>query len=168
MEERRRNRAETWQGFYYISLTLRCALSEGEHIFKDTSAHEKDLESAEIYFENPIPVKPCTLCVCVCSHLFEEASWVLADLCEAGNDVVEVEVGQGGAVAALPLHLQQQQVPAVQRRQNALLLPTNARETKTVRNIFKSPWGRILPINDWHWVSSLIFWISLFIPLIDA
>lgn len=58
-------------------------------------------------------------------HLLEEASRVLTDLCEAGNDVVEVEVRQSSMVAALPLHLEQQQVPAVHRRQNGLLLSGN-------------------------------------------
>ena len=48
-------------------------------------------------------------------YLLEEASRVLADLGEARDDVVEVEVGQGGMVSALPLHLRQQQVPAVDR-----------------------------------------------------
>lgn len=43
---------------------------------------------------------------CEC-YLLEEASRVLTDLREAGDDVVEVEVGQRGVVAALPLHLQQ-------------------------------------------------------------
>lgn len=58
-------------------------------------------------------------------HLLEEASWVLTDLCKAGNDVVEVEVRQSSMVTALPLHLEQQQIPAVHRRQNGLLLPGN-------------------------------------------
>lgn len=61
------------------------------------------------------------------SYLLEEAARVLADLREAGYDVVEVEVGQCGVVAALPLHLEQQQVPAVERGQDALLLPGNTR-----------------------------------------
>lgn len=59
------------------------------------------------------------------SYLLEEAARVLADLREAGYDVVEVEVRQRGMVAALPLHLEQQQVPAVERGQDALLLPGN-------------------------------------------
>lgn len=59
------------------------------------------------------------------SYLLEEAARVLADLRKAGYDVVEVEVRQRGMVAALPLHLEQQQVPAVERGQDALLLPGN-------------------------------------------
>lgn len=55
-------------------------------------------------------------CILVQLYLLEEASRVLADLCEPGDDVVEVEVGQGGVVTALPLHLKQQQVPAVHWR----------------------------------------------------
>lgn len=54
--------------------------------------------------------------VWVGAYLLEEAPWVLTDLCKAGNDVVEVEVRQSGVVAALPLHLLQQQVPAIHRR----------------------------------------------------
>ena len=49
-------------------------------------------------------------------YLLEEASRVLADLCKPWDDIVEVEVRQSGAVPALPLHLKQQQVPAVRRR----------------------------------------------------
>ena len=60
-------------------------------------------------------------------YLLEEASRVLADLGEARDDVVEVEVGQGGMVSALPLHLRQQQVPAVDRWQHTLLLPEDGR-----------------------------------------
>lgn len=58
-------------------------------------------------------------------YLLEEASGVLADLDEAGDDVVEVEVAERGVVSALSLHLAQQQVPAVQRRQHVLILPAN-------------------------------------------
>lgn len=63
----------------------------------------------------PVPHKVPVFCFSV-RYLLEEASRVLADLCEAGNYVVEVEVRQSGVVSTLPLHLKQQQVPAVHRR----------------------------------------------------
>lgn len=42
---------------------------------------------------------------------------------EARDDVVEVEVAERGVVLALSAHLVQQQVPAVYRRQQVLVLP---------------------------------------------
>lgn len=42
---------------------------------------------------------------------------------EACDDVIEVEVAERGVVLALPAHLVQQQVPAVHRRQQVLVLP---------------------------------------------
>lgn len=54
-------------------------------------------------------------------HLFEEASWVLADLGEAWDDVVEVEIAESGVVSTLSLHLSQEKVPAVDWRQDVLL-----------------------------------------------
>lgn len=55
-----------------------------------------------------------SVCLSVC-YLLEEASRVFTDLREAGNYVVEVEVRQSGVISTLPLHLKQQQVPAVHR-----------------------------------------------------
>lgn len=57
------------------------------------------------------------------THLLKETSRILADLGKAWYDVVEVEVAESGMVTTLALHLSQQQVPAVHRRQHILLLP---------------------------------------------
>lgn len=38
-------------------------------------------------------------------YLFKESSWVLADLDKSRNDIIQVDVTQGGVVPALPLHL---------------------------------------------------------------
>lgn len=39
------------------------------------------------------------------AHSLQQAGRVLADVCEAGDDVVQVEVAEGGVVLALPPHL---------------------------------------------------------------
>lgn len=49
------------------------------------------------------------------SHFLEQACVVLADVREARDDVVEVEVAECRVVLALSAHLVQQQVPAVYR-----------------------------------------------------
>ena len=48
-----------------------------------------------------------------CSDLLEQADDVLADLCKAEDDVVSVDVAEGGMVTALSPRLVQHQVPAV-------------------------------------------------------
>lgn len=57
------------------------------------------------------------------TDLLEEPDDVLADLGETHDDVVGVDVVERGVVAALPARLVQDQVPAVDRRQEVLLLP---------------------------------------------
>ncbi len=64
-------------------------------------------------------------------HLFEEASWVLADLGEAWDDVVEVEIADSGMVSTLSFHLSQEKVPAVDWRQDILLFPAEKSKEKT-------------------------------------
>lgn len=66
------------------------------------------------------------------SHLFEEASWVLADLGKAWDDVVEVEIAESGMVSTLSLHLSQEKVPAVDWRQDILLLPAEKSKEKHI------------------------------------
>lgn len=56
-------------------------------------------------------------------HFLEQARVVLADVREACDDVVEVEVAECSVVLALSAHLVQQQIPAVYRRQQVLVLP---------------------------------------------
>lgn len=69
------------------------------------------------------------VCVTFCvsphlySHFLEQACVVLADVGEARDDIVEVEVTECGVVLALSTHLVQQQVPAIYRRQQVLVLP---------------------------------------------
>lgn len=57
------------------------------------------------------------------SYLLEEAPRVLADLHEAWDDVVEIDVTERGVVPALPLHLVEQEIPAVHWGQHILILP---------------------------------------------
>lgn len=57
------------------------------------------------------------------ADLLKEADDVLADLCQAHNDIVGVDVAEGGVVPALPPGLGQQQVPAVYRGQKVLVFP---------------------------------------------
>ena len=56
-------------------------------------------------------------------YLLEEPDDVLADLGQADDDVVGVDVVEGGVVTALTSCLVQDQVPAVHRRQQVLVLP---------------------------------------------
>ena len=74
------------------------------------------------------------------AYLLEEPDDVLADLGQAHDDVVGVDVVERGVVAALAPRLVQDQVPAVHRRQQVLVLPgggegervnTRHRKTKT-------------------------------------
>lgn len=61
-------------------------------------------------------------------YLLQQPRRVLADLHEPHDDVVEVDVAQRGVVFTLPPHLVQQQVPAVDRRQQVLVSPSHTRE----------------------------------------
>lgn len=45
------------------------------------------------------------------THPLQQAGGVLADVREAGDDVVQVEVAEGGVVLALPPHLHRKPVP---------------------------------------------------------
>lgn len=45
------------------------------------------------------------------THPLQQAGGVLADVREAGDDVVQVEVAEGGVVLALPPHLHTEPVP---------------------------------------------------------
>lgn len=56
-------------------------------------------------------------------HLLQESSGVLTDLHETDDDIVQVQVTEGGMVLALPPHLVQQEVPAVNWRQQVLVFP---------------------------------------------
>lgn len=56
-------------------------------------------------------------------YLFKHPGGVLAYLHEPHNDVVQVDVTQGGVVFALSPHLVQEQIPAVHRRQQVLVFP---------------------------------------------
>lgn len=47
------------------------------------------------------------------AHLFEEANDILADLRQADDDVVDVDVVECGVVSAFSASLVQNQVPAV-------------------------------------------------------
>lgn len=55
--------------------------------------------------------------------LLEQADHVLTDLGQANNDIVGVDVTEGGMVTTLSPRLIQHQVPAVYRRQQVLVFP---------------------------------------------
>lgn len=57
-------------------------------------------------------------------YLFKHSGGILADLHEPHDHIIQVDVTQGGVVFALPPHLVQEQVPAVHRRQQVLVLST--------------------------------------------
>lgn len=57
------------------------------------------------------------------ADLLKEADDVLADLRQAYNDIVGVDVAEGGVVPALPPRLGQHQIPAVYRGQQVLVFP---------------------------------------------
>lgn len=57
------------------------------------------------------------------THLLEQADDIVADLHQAHNDVVGVDVAERGMITALPPHLVQYQVPAVHRGQEVLVFP---------------------------------------------
>lgn len=61
------------------------------------------------------------------TDLLKEADDVLADLGQTHDDVVGVDVAEGGVVSALAPRLVQQQVPAVHRGQQVLVLPAPRR-----------------------------------------
>lgn len=66
------------------------------------------------------------------TDLLEEADDVLADLGQAHDDIVGVDVAEGGMVSALSPRLAQHQVPAVYGGKQMLVLPAKkkARETQ--------------------------------------
>lgn len=65
------------------------------------------------------------------ADLLEEADDVLADLRQAYNDIVGVDVAEGGVVAALPPRLGQHQIPAVYGGQKVLVFPEEHEKEKT-------------------------------------
>lgn len=69
------------------------------------------------------------------AHLFEESDDILADLGEADDDIVHEDVIEGGVVSALPPGLMQYQIPTVDGREEALILPVG---TKTAQVGFTS------------------------------
>lgn len=60
------------------------------------------------------------------TDLLEQADDVLADLGQADDHVVGVEVAEGGVVPAFSPRLVQHQVPAVYRGQQVLVFPEKA------------------------------------------
>lgn len=66
----------------------------------------------------------------VLTDLLEEADDVLADLGEADDDIVGVDVVEGGVVPAFPPGLVQYQVPAVHTGQQVLVLPEHNTERR--------------------------------------
>lgn len=57
------------------------------------------------------------------THLLKQADDIFADLRQAHDDVVGVDVAECGVITALPPHLVQHQVPAVHRGQEVLVFP---------------------------------------------
>lgn len=47
------------------------------------------------------------LCLNSLAHPLQQAGWVFTDVCEASDDVVQVEVTEGGVILALPPHLEE-------------------------------------------------------------
>lgn len=74
------------------------------------------------------------------ADLLKEADDVLADLRQADNDIVGVDVAEGGVVPALPPRLGQHQIPAVYRRQKVLVFPEEQkmRKEEMRKNIFQA------------------------------
>ena len=64
------------------------------------------------------------------TDLLEEADDVLADLGEADDDIVGVDVVEGGVVPAFPPGLVQYQVPAVHTGQQVLVFPEHNTERR--------------------------------------
>lgn len=62
------------------------------------------------------------------TDLFKEANDVLADLRQADDDVVDVDVVECGVVAAFSASLIQNQVPAVHGRQEMLVFPAHKKQ----------------------------------------
>lgn len=56
-------------------------------------------------------------------YLFKHPGGILAYLHEPHDDIVQVDVTQGGVVFALSPHLVQEQIPAVHWRQQVLVFP---------------------------------------------
>lgn len=64
------------------------------------------------------------------SDLFEKSDDILAHVCQADNDVVVVDVAEGGVVSALPPGLLQDQIPAVHSGHEILVLSETAKERR--------------------------------------
>lgn len=62
-------------------------------------------------------------------YLFEHPGGILAYLHEPHDDIVQIDVTQGGVVFAFPPYLVQEQIPAVHRRQQVLVFPERERRT---------------------------------------
>lgn len=63
-----------------------------------------------------------------CSNLLHKACGVLADLHEAHNDIVQVDVAQRGVVFTLSPHLVQQQIPTVHWGKEVLVFSANRKQ----------------------------------------
>lgn len=66
------------------------------YLFKSTNAQYR-------------PTFICGHVATVLAHPLQQAGGVLADVCEAGDDVVQVEVTEGGVVLTLPPHLEKKE-----------------------------------------------------------
>lgn len=64
------------------------------------------------------------------SDLFEKSDDILAHVCQTDNDVVVVDVAEGGVVSALPPGLLQDQIPAVHSGHEILVLSETAKERR--------------------------------------
>lgn len=63
-------------------------------------------------------------------YLFKHPGGILAYLHEPHDDVVQIDVAQGGVIFAFSPHLVQEQVPAVHWRQQVLIFPGRSRRTE--------------------------------------
>lgn len=71
------------------------------------------------------------------SDLFEKSDDILAHVRQPDNDIVVVDVAEGGVVSALPPGLLQNQIPAVHGRHQILVLSETAWKRCNLGCIFR-------------------------------
>lgn len=82
------------------------------------------------------------------TDLFEEPDDVLADLSQANNDIIHVDVVKCGMISAFSSSLVQNQIPAVYWREEVLFFPGRAQKNIIMLNTELSRLA-------WFWISSL-------------